>query len=187
MSILLYKKWSKKVEILARGLIWVLIEYPKTLPPRAPPKVRARAPKGSPTEVEAGGLSTISQNIKWYVNSSVFNIEDFKNDLHLLLLHPHIPPPRVPMSLRTGAPKGCPWGGGGEGGWILFQKISNDISILGFAIMISICFKGTLRTPNPQRWGIGSPTPKHDPRGGGKLSTISQNQRYVWVFNIVRN
>ena len=64
MSILLYKKWSKKVEILARGLIWVLIEYPKTLPPRAPPKVRARAPKGSPREVEAGGLSTISQNIK---------------------------------------------------------------------------------------------------------------------------
>ena len=64
MSILLYKKWSKKVENLARGLIWVLIEYPKTLPPRAPPKVRARAPKGSPTEVEAGGLSTISQNIK---------------------------------------------------------------------------------------------------------------------------
>ena len=64
MSILLYKKWSKKVEILARGLIWVLIEYPKTLPPRVPPKVRARAPKGLPTEVEAGGLSTISQNIK---------------------------------------------------------------------------------------------------------------------------
>ena len=90
-----------------------------------------------------------------------------------------ISPPQGTMSLRTGASKGCPWGGGGEGGWILFQKISNDISILGFAIMISICFKGTLRTPNPQRWGIGSPTPKHDPRGGGKLSTISQNQRYV--------
>ena len=64
MSILLYKKWSKKVENLARGLIWVLIEYTKTLPQREPPKVRARAPKWSPTEVEAGSLSTISQNIK---------------------------------------------------------------------------------------------------------------------------
>ena len=61
-----------------------------------------------------------------------------------------LPPPRVPTSLRARAPKGCPRGGGGEGGWILFQKISNDISILGFAIMISICFKGTLRTPPPK-------------------------------------
>ena len=77
------------------------------------------------------------------------------------------PPPRVPTSLRTGAPKGCPWGGGGvEGGWILFQKISNDISILGFAIMISICFKGTLRTPTPPKVGDRIPYPKARPQGG---------------------
>ena len=78
MSILLYKKWSKKVENLARGLIWVLLEYPKTPPPRAPPKVRARTPKGRPR--------------RWR-----------------------------------------------QGAWVLFHKISNDMSILGFVIMIYIC------------------------------------------------
>ena len=76
-----------------------------------------------------------------------------------------LPPPRVPTSLRTGASKGCPWGGGGEGGWILFQKISNDISILGFAIMISICFKGTLRTPS-QKVRDRTPSPQSTPPGG---------------------
>ena len=76
-----------------------------------------------------------------------------------------LPPPRVPTSLRARAPKGCPQGGGGEGGWILFQKISNDISILGFAIMISICFKGTLRTPPPKGEGY-DPLPQSTPPGG---------------------
>ena len=76
-----------------------------------------------------------------------------------------LPPPRVPTSLRARAPKGCPRGGGGEGGWILFQKISNDISILGFAIMISICFKDTLRTPPPKGEGY-DPLPQSTPPGG---------------------
>ena len=189
MSILLYKKWSKKVENLARGLIWVLLEYPKTPPPRAPPKVRYRAPKGRPRRWRQGAwvlFHKISNDMSILRFSIYWGFQKWSTFASFAPSDPS-PPPRVPMSLRARAPKGCPWGGGGEGGWILFQKISNDISILGFAIMISICFKGTLRTPTPQGWGIGSPTPKHDPRGGGKLSTISQNQRYVWVFNIVRN
>ena len=79
-------------------------------------------------------------------------IEDFKNDLHLLFLHPQIPPPphQGTNEFEGQGPQRVPTGGRGEGGWILFQKISNDISILGFAIMISICFKGTLRTPPPK-------------------------------------
>ena len=179
MSILLYKKWSKKVENLARGLIWVLIEYPKTLPPRAPPKVRARTPKGRPRRWRQGAwvlFHKISNDMSILRFSIYWGFQKWSTFASFAPSDPP-PPPRVPTSLRASAPKGCPRGGGGEGGWILFQKISNDISILGFAIMISICFKGTLRT---------YPPPKHA-RGKGELSTISQNQRYVWVFNIVRN
>ena len=95
-------------------------------------------------------------------------IEDFKNDLHLLFLHPQIPPPphQGTNEFEGQGPQRVPTGGRGEGGWILFQKISNDISILGFAIMISICFKGTLRTPNPPKVGDRIPYPKARPQGG---------------------
>ena len=159
MSILLYKKWSKKVEILARGLIWVLIEYPKTLPPRAPPKVRARAPKGLPTEVEAGGLSTISQNIKWYVNSSVFNLLRISKMIYICFfctLRSLPPPTRVPTSLRARAPKGCLRGGGEREAGYYFKKYQMIFQFLGLQLWSPFA----LRVPS-------EPPPQSTPGGKG--------------------
>ena len=177
MSILLYKKWSKKVENLARGLIWVLLEYPKTPPPRAPPKVRYRAPKGRPRRWRQGAW-VLFHKISNDMSILLFSILRISKMTYICFFCTLIslPPPGYQRVWGLGPPKGAHGGEGEREAGYYFKKYQMIFQFLGLQLWSPFA----LRVPSEP------PPPKHA-RGEGELSTISQNQRYVWVFNIVRN
>ena len=156
MSILLYKKWSKKVENLARGLIWVLLEYPKTPPPRAPPKVRYRAPKGRPRRWRQGAwvlFHKISNDMSILRFSIYWGFQKWSTFAFFAPSDPSPPPTRVPTSLRARAPKGCLRGGGEREAGYYFKKYQMIFQFLGLQLWSPFALRVPSEPPTPKGGG----------------------------------